>query len=78
MRLRRYTFFLLLTLSVRVHRGVYRPGPRLLERIRDLIPDPDRAHMVPFMATWDDRELAVRLGIPVRRRRPEFYSPPAD
>lgn len=39
--------------------------PRLLERIRDLIPDPDRAHMVPFMATWDDRELAVRLGIPM-------------
>lgn len=39
--------------------------PRLLERIRSLIPDPDRAHLVPFMATWRDRELAMRLGIPM-------------
>ena len=39
--------------------------PRLLERLRDLIPDPDRAHLVPFAATWDDRELAWRLGIPM-------------
>lgn len=39
--------------------------PRLIERIRQLIPDPDRAHMVPFMTSWDDRELAIRLGIPM-------------
>jgi hypothetical protein len=39
--------------------------PRLIERIRTLIPDPDRAHLVPFMTTWDDRELAMRLGIPM-------------
>ncbi len=39
--------------------------PRLLERIRSLVADPDRAHMVPFMTTWDDRELAMRLGIPM-------------
>jgi hypothetical protein len=39
--------------------------PRLLERIRSLIPDPDRAHLVPFMTTWEDRELAMRLGIPM-------------
>jgi hypothetical protein len=39
--------------------------PHLIERIRDLIPDKDRAHLVPFMATWDDRELAMRLGIPM-------------
>lgn len=39
--------------------------PRLLEQIRSLIPDPDRAHLVPFMTTWDDRELAMRLGIPM-------------
>jgi hypothetical protein len=39
--------------------------PRLIERIRGLIPDPDRAHLVPFMTTWDDRELAMRLGIPM-------------
>lgn len=39
--------------------------PQLIERIRRLIPDPDRAHLVPFMTTWDDRELAMRLGIPM-------------
>lgn len=39
--------------------------PRTLERIRRLIPDPERAHLVPFMTTWDDRELAMRLGIPM-------------
>lgn len=39
--------------------------PRIIDRIRCLIPDPDRAHLVPFMATWEDRELALRLGIPM-------------
>ncbi len=39
--------------------------PRLLEHIRSLIPDPDRAHLVPFMSTWADRELAMRLDIPM-------------
>lgn len=39
--------------------------PRLLDRIRSLIIDPDRAHLVPFMASWKDREVAMRLGIPM-------------
>jgi hypothetical protein len=39
--------------------------PRLLEKIRSLIPNPDRAHLVPFMASWRDRELAMRLGVPM-------------
>lgn len=39
--------------------------PRLLERIRSLLLDPERAHLVPFLTTWDDRELAMRLGIPM-------------
>jgi PGM1 C-terminal domain len=39
--------------------------PQLLEEIRALIPDPDRAHLIPFMTSWDDRELAIRLGIPM-------------
>ncbi|MBT8191764.1 MAG: hypothetical protein KJP22_00015 [Acidimicrobiia bacterium] len=39
--------------------------PRLIDRIRGLIVDPDRAHLVPFMTTWADRELAMRLGIPM-------------
>lgn len=39
--------------------------PRLIDQIRSLIADPDRAHLVPFMASWKDRELAMRLGIPM-------------
>lgn len=39
--------------------------PRLIKRIQDLIIDTDRAHLVPFMTTWSDRELAMRLGIPM-------------
>jgi hypothetical protein len=39
--------------------------PHLIKEIRDLIPDKDRAHLVPFMTSWDDRELAMRLGIPM-------------
>ncbi len=39
--------------------------PRIIERIQDLIIDPDHAHLVPFMTTWADRELAMRLGIPM-------------
>ncbi|MFZ0013083.1 MAG: peptide ligase PGM1-related protein, partial [Acidimicrobiia bacterium] len=39
--------------------------PQILEEIQSLIPDRDRAHLVPFMSTWDDRELAMRLGIPM-------------
>lgn len=45
--------------------------PRLLEHIRSLIIDPDRAHLVPFMATWKDRELAMRLGIPMYAADPK-------
>lgn len=39
--------------------------PRLLERLRALVPDPSRAHLVPFATTWADRELAMRLGVPM-------------
>lgn len=39
--------------------------PRLIERIRGLIPDPERAHFVPYNTTILERDLAVRLGIPM-------------
>src|SRR6266550_3217659 len=39
--------------------------PRLLERIRGLIADPDRAHLVPFLTTEAERDLAVALDIPM-------------
>jgi len=46
--------------------------PKLIDRISSLITDKDRAHLVPFMTTWADRELAMRLGIPM------YGADPAD
>jgi hypothetical protein len=48
--------------------------PQIIEEIRGLIPDKDRAHLVPFMTTWDDRELAMRLGIPMYGTDPVHVS----
>jgi len=39
--------------------------PRLIQQIRALIPDPDRAHLVPFNTTPLERDLALALGIPM-------------
>lgn len=47
--------------------------PRLLERIRDLIPDPDRAHLVPYNTTEMERDLAVELGIPMYGADPKHF-----
>ena len=46
--------------------------PRLLKQIRDLIDDPERAHLVPYNSTELERELALRLGIPVYGADPKF------
>lgn len=46
--------------------------PRLLARIRAAIPDPDRAHLVPFNTTSLERDLAVALGIPMYGADPRF------
>jgi len=48
--------------------------PRLIERIRSLIMDPDRAHLVPFNTTDREKELALRLGIPMYGADPKFFS----
>ncbi|PYJ72095.1 MAG: hypothetical protein DME75_06000 [Verrucomicrobia bacterium] len=48
--------------------------PRLIERIRSLIPDPDRAHLVPFNTTNREKELALRLGIPMYGADPKFFA----
>jgi hypothetical protein len=48
--------------------------PRLIQHIRSLIPDPDRAHVVPFLTTELERELAVRLGIPMYAPDPRFFA----
>jgi hypothetical protein len=47
--------------------------PRLIERIRSLISDPDRAHLVPFNTTDREKELALRLGIPMYGADPKFF-----
>ena len=48
--------------------------PRLIERIRSLIMDPARAHLVPFNTTDREKELALRLGIPMYGADPKFFS----
>lgn len=47
--------------------------PRLLQQIRDLIPDTDRAHLVPFSTTDDEKELSLQLGIPMYGADPKFF-----
>ncbi len=46
--------------------------PRLLERIRGLVPDPARAHLVPFNTSVLERDLALALGIPMYGADPRF------
>jgi hypothetical protein len=47
--------------------------PRLIEYIRSLIPNPDLAHIVPYNTTDLERELAVRLGIPIFAADPRYF-----
>ena len=46
--------------------------PRLLDEIRTIAGDPDRAHLVPFTTTRLERDLAVRLGIPMYGADPKL------
>ncbi len=48
--------------------------PQLLARIRSLIADPDRAHLVPFNTTTLERDLAMRLGIPMYGADPRTFA----
>jgi hypothetical protein len=47
--------------------------PRLIQRIRSLIIDPERAHLVPFNTTEREKELALQLGIPMYGADPKFF-----
>jgi hypothetical protein len=47
--------------------------PRLIERIRSLIADPARAHLVPFITTPLERDLAMALGIPMYGADPKHF-----
>lgn len=46
--------------------------PHLIDRIRTMIPDRNRAHLVPFVTTYLERDLALRLGIPMYGADPKF------
>jgi PGM1 C-terminal domain len=46
--------------------------PELLDHMRSLILDPNRAHLVPFNTTTLERDLALRLGIPMYGADPKF------
>lgn len=39
--------------------------PRLLQQVRDLVPDRSRCHLVPYTTSRLERDLALQLGIPV-------------
>jgi hypothetical protein len=47
--------------------------PRLLEQIRSLIVDRDRAHLITYNTTTLERDLALRLGIPMFGADPKFF-----
>lgn len=47
--------------------------PRLLARIRELVADRDRAHLVPFNTTELERDLALALDIPMYGADPKFF-----
>ncbi len=39
--------------------------PRLLREIRAMVPNPDRAHLIPYNTTALERDVALSLGIPM-------------
>jgi hypothetical protein len=48
--------------------------PRLIHHIRSLIPDAQRAHVVPYNTTDLERELALQLGLPMYAADPRFFA----
>jgi len=46
--------------------------PRLLARIADLIPNPERSHLVPYNTTELERDVALCLGIPMYAADPRL------
>jgi hypothetical protein len=48
--------------------------PRLIEHLRSLISDPNTAHLVPFVTTDRERDLAVRMDIPMYAADPRHFA----
>src|SRR5262252_3740239 len=47
--------------------------PRLIEHIRSLVLDFERAHLVPYNTTTLERDLAIKLGIPMYGADPKTF-----
>jgi hypothetical protein len=47
--------------------------PHLCEKIRAMIPDLDRAHLITYTVTIQERDLALRLGIPLYGSDPSLF-----
>jgi hypothetical protein len=47
--------------------------PRFIEQIIALIPNRDRAHLVPYNTTTLERDLALELGIPMYGADPKYF-----
>jgi hypothetical protein len=47
--------------------------PHLCEKIRSLIPDLNRAHLITYTVTLQERDLALRLGIPLYGSDPSLF-----
>jgi len=47
--------------------------PRMIQRLRRLVLDPERAHLVPYNTTELERDLAVALGIPMYGADPRHF-----
>src|SRR3989304_1344110 len=45
--------------------------PKLIEHLKSLIIDPNRAHLVPYNTTYLERDLALRLGLPMYGAEPK-------
>lgn len=48
--------------------------PQLLRRIRDLVADRSRSHLVPYTTTGLERDLALALGIPMYGPDPRLFA----
>ena len=48
--------------------------PRLIQQIRNSIPNLSMAHLVPFLTTDLERDFAVRLGIPMYAADPRYFA----
>jgi len=47
--------------------------PKLLAEIRSLVLDPNRAHLITYNTTTLERDLALRLGIPMFGADPKYF-----